>query len=373
MKQTIHLPLRTLPKAYLLLALVCSCCHTANAQTPERRLETSEVETKNEFRAQYMPKLHGILRGKYEYQPEEDASRFEVRNARLSVNGKMAKRSEYKLEVDLCDESSIKMKDAWVRILPFRSLRLTLGQQRLPFSIDAHRNPSAQFFANRSFIAKQVGDVRDVGFQAGYDFLKKNGRKIVSLDAGIFNGSNLDNQKTAWFSAPAYSARLQFFPVQGLAIVPSIQHQQIAERQASYTSFDIGTFYEQWGWHIEAEYLRKIYAHHAFEDCSSVSALTYYKQQIHRTNSFIEAISYLGRYDFMQDHSSGKGGFEKESTQLVLTDAERHRTTLGLTLSIRNPYFPTDIRLNYENYWYPHGGAKESERDKLVCEVMIRF
>ena len=75
----------------------------------------------------------------------------------------------------------------------------------------------------------------------------------------------------------------------------------------------------------------------------------------------------------MQDHSSGKGGFEKESTQLVLTDAERHRTTLGLTLSIRNPYFPTDIRLNYENYWYPHGGAKESERDKLVCEVMIRF
>ena len=89
MKQTIHLPLSILPKAYLLLALVCSCCHTANAQTPERRLETSEVETKNEFRAQYMPKLHGILRGKYEYQPEEDASRFEVRNARLSVNGKM--------------------------------------------------------------------------------------------------------------------------------------------------------------------------------------------------------------------------------------------------------------------------------------------
>ena len=132
MKQTIHLPLRTLPKAYLLLALVCNCCHTANAQTPERRLETSEVETKNEFRAQYMPKLHGILRGKYEYQPEEDASRFEVRNARLSVNGKMTKRSEYKLEVDLCDESSIKMKDAWVRILPFRSLRLTLGQHRCP-------------------------------------------------------------------------------------------------------------------------------------------------------------------------------------------------------------------------------------------------
>lgn len=32
----------------------------------------------------------------------------------------------------------------------------------MSFSIDAHRNPSAQYFANRSFIAKQVGDMRDV-------------------------------------------------------------------------------------------------------------------------------------------------------------------------------------------------------------------
>lgn len=47
--------------------------------------------------------------------------------------------------------------------------------------------------------------------------------------------------------------------------------------------------------------------------------------------------------------------------------------TLGVTLAVRNRYFPTDIRFNYEKYWYPHGGAKESGRDKLVCEVMIKF
>lgn len=57
----------------------------------------------------------------------------------------------------------------------------------------------------------------------------------------------------------------------------------------------------------------------------------------------------------------------------MLTDAERHRMTLGTTFSIRNPYFPTDLRINYEKYWYPHGGAKESEQDKVVCEIMIRF
>lgn len=58
---------------------------------------------------------------------------------------------------------------------------------------------------------------------------------------------------------------------------------------------------------------------------------------------------------------------------LAMTDSERHRMTLGTTFSLRNPYFPTDIRLNYEKYWYPHGGAKDSEQDKLVCELMIRF
>ena len=38
------------------------------------------------------PQLHGILRGKYEYEPDLEASRFEVRNARLSVEGSLLQR-----------------------------------------------------------------------------------------------------------------------------------------------------------------------------------------------------------------------------------------------------------------------------------------
>lgn len=51
-----------------------------------------------------------------------DAGRFEVRNACLAISGSMSGQSAYKLEVDFCDESGIKMKDAWVRINPFESL-----------------------------------------------------------------------------------------------------------------------------------------------------------------------------------------------------------------------------------------------------------
>ena len=325
--------------------------------------------------------IHGILRGKYEYQPEMEASRFEVRNARLSVDGTLKQVAAYKLEVDLCDESAIKMKDAWVRLNPWKTFRATFGQQRMPFSIDAHRNPSAQYFANRSFIAKQVGDMRDVGFQLGYDWVDADGRKIVVLDAGIFNGSNLDNQKTAWFTSPSYSARLQWFPVKEWAIIPSIQHQKIAERKASYTSLDLGTYYERplpsspsrgGVLHLEAEYLHKIYQHNAFADCNALDVMAIYRQTLGEKNYF-EGVSYLLRYDYMDDHSDGKKGVN-ENNKLQISDYARKRLTAGVTFHVRNSSFPTDLRLNYEKYWYADNGiAKEAEQDKLVCELMIRF
>lgn len=191
---------------------------------------------------------------------------------------------------------------------------------------------------------------------------------------GIYNGSNLDNQKTAWFTSPAYSARLQYFPVKGLALIPSVQHQLIASREASYTSLDFGAYYERNGFHVEAEYLRKFYAKNAFDDCNAVDVMAIYRQSLKRDNSFIQSISYLARYDYMGNHSDGKKGFVEGTTRLTQSDAERHRLTAGLTFSVRNKYFPTDIRLNYEKYWYPNNGTpKESEQDKLVAELAIGF
>ncbi len=340
-------------RTIILSALFCLCTTVLSAQD-------------------YTTRIHGILRGKYEYEPDLSAGRFEVRNARLSAEGSLPQRSSYKLEVDLCDESLIKMKDAWVRLNPWKTLRVTIGQQRMPFSIDAHRNPSAQYFANRSFIAKQVGDMRDVGAQIGCDFVTEGGRRLLSVDAGVFNGSNLDNQKTAWFKTPGYSARVQFYPVSGLAIVPSIQHQQIADRKASYTSFDFGAYYEFSGFHLETEYLRKLYAHDAFSPCSAMNAMAIYKIPLKK--EYFDGASFMVRYDYMDNHSDGKKGFVEGTTRLMQSDAERHRLTAGITFHVANESFPTDIRLNYERYRYSGGGIpKESEQDKLVAELMIRF
>ena len=103
---------------------------------------------------EYLPEVHGTIRGKYELQTTNGMQRFQVRNARVSLDGKVLPVIAYKAEIDLSDEGSIKMLDAYARFVPNDTWNVTLGQMRVPFTIDAHRSPHQQYFANRSFIAK---------------------------------------------------------------------------------------------------------------------------------------------------------------------------------------------------------------------------
>ena len=102
---------------------------------------------------------------KYEFQTETNESHFEVRNARFSVSAMYIRLLPIS-EIDLSDEGSIKMLDAYARVFRQRpefydwSMR-TFHNRRSPFT---HQ----QYFANRSFIAKQVGNVRDVGLTSCY-------------------------------------------------------------------------------------------------------------------------------------------------------------------------------------------------------------
>lgn len=327
---------------------------------------TAEAAEKSDW----LPAIHGTVRGKSEYQPALGATRFEVRNARLSAEGLLPfgtsdsvgslllKRGvRYKAEIDLSDEGTIKMLDAYVRLLPWRSLHLTIGQMRVPFSIDAHRSPHQQLFANRSFIAKQVGNVRDVGFMAGYTWYKESSsRPVAMIDAGLFNGSGLTAQKTAWHRDVNFSARVQFFPLRPWNITLSAQRNRVGADTLHYVSFAAGTYFQNAHFHAETEYLQKRYFPNQFAPVHAVDAFISYTHPI-RTM----ALSYLFRYDYM--------------SQQELADAERHRLTAGLTLHLfPEQKFQTDLRLNYEKYLYaPEATPKLSEQDKLVAELMLRF
>ena len=99
---------------------------------------------------EYLPEVHGTIRGKYEVQTTNGMQRFQVRNARVSLDGKVLPVIAYKAEIDLSDEGSIKMLDAYARFVPNDTWNVTLGQMRVPFTIDAHR-----YGCYRSFLFKE--------------------------------------------------------------------------------------------------------------------------------------------------------------------------------------------------------------------------
>ena len=122
-------------KTYLLIALSIVSMGM-NAQNSEKSSLGNDVP---EFVKNMT--IGGTIRSKYEYQTEEGEGRFEVRTARINVVGNVTPQVSYKAEIDLCDEGKIKMLDAYTRIKPWKTLQFTIGQERVPFTIDAHRSP----------------------------------------------------------------------------------------------------------------------------------------------------------------------------------------------------------------------------------------
>lgn len=313
----------------------------------------------------FAPEIHGTIRGKYEYQTSTNEGRFEVRNARISVDGKVNEYVGYKAEVDLSDEGKIKMLDAYARIYPAKAWQFTIGQMRVPFTIDAHRSPHLRYFANRSFIAKQVGDIRDVGATLGY---RANVGFPIQLEVGLFNGSGLTDQKDYWTKGINFSGKAQLMLPKGFNLTLSLQ--KIKPNQTTIMMYDAGAYYHAHGWHVEVEYLYKHYAHNAFESVHSFDGFVNYDIPVRKKQSIIKKVSPLARYDFMSDHSDGS---IDNSGALKLTDYKRSRITGGVTLSLAAP-FVADIRINYEKYMYRSGAIpKPSEQDKIVFEVMTRF
>lgn len=312
--------------------------------------------------SEYLPEVHGTIRGKYEFQTTNGMQRFQVRNARIGLNGKILLIIAYKAEIDLSDEGNIKMLDAYASVVPDERWSVTIGQMRVPFTIDAHRSPHQQYFANRSFIAKQVGNVRDVGVTGA--FLLKEGLPL-KLEGGLFNGSGLTHQKE-WQRTLNYSVKFQLMPWQNYNL--TLSTQKICPDHIGIYMYDIGTYYEFGNWHIEAEYLYKTYARNSFADVHAFHAFVNYDWLLKK--GAFRKISFLGRYDSMGDHSDGTA--DKDG-KLFITDYSRRRVTGGVTLSFGKA-FRADLRLNYEKYFYDKPAlAKESEQDKLVMELMVRF
>jgi hypothetical protein len=313
----------------------------------------------------YYPSIDGTIRGKYEYFTELNEHRFQVRNARFSLRGKVTPITWYKAEIDLSDEGRTRMLDAFVQFKPEKWWSFTIGQQKVPFSTDNLRSPHNFWFANRSFIGKQLINLRDVG--ASVNFL--NNKKLpFDFTIGVFNGLGLYTQdKTLNLNEMSYAGRIVFYPLNGIEL--QLNALTVNPGQIRMNYYSPGVMFKLSKFKFETEYLYKTYISDLQLDFNlTQSWLLQANYDIYTPKlKNIQKITPLLRFDDMMKNMRYE--IQNSSTIIIKTEEERKRLTAGITFSFAKP-FVNEIRLNYERYFWPDGKATDS---KLVAEFMAHF
>jgi hypothetical protein len=334
------------------LAAVSSTTVTAqNADSPSSGDSAKE-------KISYVPEFHGVFRGRWELATESGDSRFQVRNARVNISGRVAPFASYFAQVDLCDRGKLKFLDAWAKVNATKDVAIQAGQFKVPFGTDNLRAIGDYFFVNRPFVGKNTSGVRLVGLMGIYE------PKNLSVRAGVFNSSANDDH-TRWNSYYSAAARVTYtvgdvkFAANFKSVSPDSVRMNLWGGSATWTCGDFTA---------EGEYIYKHYTHSTHKATHAYNIVADYK--IGLKNCFFNALSFQGRFDGMNDNSDGT---RLGDGSLKTTDVARRRLTLGSTLSYKYKRLATKVRLNYEKYFYGDAAHVPGDGDKLSAELIVAF
>lgn len=280
----------------------------------------------------YIPKINGTFRGMFEQSTYDGSSRFIVRNARVAASGAPVGFLEYKLQVDFCDRGKFKINDAYVSVLPGDNLKFTLGLQRVPFSVGASRSTHLRHFLNRSFPGKHTANVRSVGLKGAYTVTAI----ATTVEAGIYNGTDADNQSTWHKGEWVYSVKATCRPGAGLSPAVAFMSRMMEEGRVNMGGASLT--YDRGAWFAEAE---GAYMRWAGRDGWQWNAMAQYRLPL--KSRMANQLSFEGRFDGTTD---GPDGLES-----------CRRITAGTTVSYITPAFHADFRVNYEQY-FPTEGSR---------------
>jgi hypothetical protein len=332
---------------------------TAVAPTAVSAADDNATDSKS---FDYMPKIHGTLRTRYELATEGTVmSRFQVRNARISVSGNAAPFIDYILQTDLDDRGEYKFLDAWGRVAITPQVKVTIGQMRVPFSVDASRAPHQYYFTNRSTIGKLVGLQRSVGGKIAV--ATKN--NALTAEIGAFNTHSI-TMHNVWERTMAVGAKARYTFGNMFA---EVGYESARPDSVRINQYDAALHWSCGPWMVEGEYLYKHYTQQNFDATHAWNIMADYSMPI-KTNTF-NRLSFQARYDGITDNSQGTRGSDG---LLYVSQSRFQRATIGATLSYVHPKLRDDVHLNYENYFYPSAATAPADNtDKIALELVVRF
>ena len=164
------------------------------------------------------------------YQVLEEAGKpdgFDIRRARVDLKGNLSPFLLYRLQFELA--TTPKLIDAYAEINLNRYFLFTIGQAKIPFSLENVTTDSKLDFIDRSqgvealvargkdLIGNQNG--RDIGVQLAGTILKLNDRPVLDYNVAILNGAGInvvDNNE-----GKDITGRLTIHPIAGLDLAGS--------------------------------------------------------------------------------------------------------------------------------------------------------
>ena len=170
-----------------------------------------------------MMQLSGYSQIRYRNQDEKGKiDGYDIRRARLDLKGNLTPYFFYRLQTDFA--VSPKLLDAYAEIKLFDFLNFTIGQAKIPFSLENLASSNKMESIDRSQVVEAlvargkdpIGNQngRDIGFQVGGSLVKYNNHYLFDYKIGVFNGSGINSEDKN--ENKDVIGRLVYHPVKGV-------------------------------------------------------------------------------------------------------------------------------------------------------------
>jgi hypothetical protein len=320
----------------------------------------------------YAPKFSGYVRAWHQTDFATGQGQYLVRQARLGINGNVNDYAGYKILLDFTRLGSLKttsgttaagerfltgatssfsdvMLDAAAVFKPIKSLEISAGQFKVPFSTDNLSSDQNAEFANRPLLTNVSPSIRDIGVSIGY---KLDVPFETELIAGSFNGSGLNKSEND--KSTDYAFRGILSPVKNLSVTGNYYGAKVQGYAVNFMNF--GFAYKIGKLLVDGEYGGKI-SKTSGSDLNSNSYFVFATYSFPFPGNLIKEVIPAVRYEMYDPNSD-------------VVDNEVGRITVGLSFEFAKLNFAR-FRVNYEKFDYKDGVTKNP--DKLILELQTRF
>lgn len=317
--------------------------------------------TKEDF--SLIPQIHGVIRTTYEMLTDDTEGRFQVKNARLNVSGKVAPVISYFIQFDCSAKGKMKFLDAYGLLNVSKQVAVKAGQFREPFGVDNFLGPGTYYFTNTSFIQDYICNYRGTGAQLGY----APESVPFKAEAGVFNCAGIEDHEV-WEKSPAFASKVSY-RIGNVTLYTGFQ--SVKPGMARMNLIDGTVSWKAGEWKAEGEYMMINYTNDVAPVCHTYNF--YVNRGFDVKAGVFNRASVQARLDGHGNYYNGKLT-DSETGAITLTKCKRNRVTVGGTLNYTYKKVSADVRLNYEKYLYGSSvDHTKADGDKVCAELVIKF